>query len=133
DVVRGELEDVAEHQVQGSDQVALGRRDALEALVGVGHRVGDDHEQAVLLGLEVVVERGRPDADVGRDVGPLGVLVAVAPEALGRRGEDLRPFAAQRPAAASLLIRTHLESGYQFSPSSPNLAEWTGPNSLLIA
>ena len=40
-----------------------------------------DRQQAVRLGLEVVVERGLPDADLVGDRGPLGVLVAVLAEA----------------------------------------------------
>jgi len=55
----------------------------------------------VLLGLEVVIERGRTDADVGGDVGPARVLVAVAPEALGRRGENLRALGALDTARRS--------------------------------
>jgi hypothetical protein len=39
-----------------------------------------DHEQAMLLGLEIVVERGRANSYVGGDVRPLGVLVAVPSE-----------------------------------------------------
>jgi hypothetical protein len=54
----------------------------------------------VLLGLEVVIQGGRPDADVARDVRPLGVLVPVPAEALRRRGEDLVALAA--PAAPPL-------------------------------
>jgi hypothetical protein len=57
----------------------------------------------VLLGLEVVVERGGADADVGSDVSPLGVLIAVTAEALRRRGEDLGPLGtldARSPAAS---------------------------------
>src|SRR4029079_19143506 len=50
--------------------------------------VGQDHEQAVLLRLEVVVELGRSDPDVASDVGPLGALVAFAAESLGRRVDD---------------------------------------------
>jgi hypothetical protein len=48
----------------------------------------------VLLGLEVVVQRGGPDADVARDVRPLRVLVPVPAEALRRRRHDLVAFAA---------------------------------------
>jgi hypothetical protein len=46
----------------------------------------------VLLGLEVVVQRSGADADVGGNVGPLRVFVAVAAEPLRRRGEDLISF-----------------------------------------
>jgi hypothetical protein len=67
----------------------------------------------VLLGLEVVVQGGGPDADVGGDVGPLGVLVAIAAEALGRRGEDLAALGALdtgAPAASGLTARLGVDT-----------------------
>jgi hypothetical protein len=67
--------------------------DAVEPLdLGV-ERLGHDLVEAVELGLEVVVERGRADADGRRDVGPLAVLVPVAAEQLGRGVEDRRSLA----------------------------------------
>jgi hypothetical protein len=42
----------------------------------------------VQLGLEVVIQRRRADADRGRHVGPLAVLVALAPEQVGRDLEN---------------------------------------------
>ena len=56
-----------------------------EVTDGVGH----DLEEAVLLRLEVVVERGRADVDRSRHVRPFRVLVPVAAEVLGRDLEDL--------------------------------------------
>jgi hypothetical protein len=47
------------------------------------------------LRLEVVIQRGRPEAYVGRDVGPLRVLVAAVAEALDRNGNDLAALAAR--------------------------------------
>jgi hypothetical protein len=43
----------------------------------------------VLLGIEVVVQGGGPDADVIGDLGPLRVLVPVTAESIDGRGEDL--------------------------------------------
>jgi hypothetical protein len=43
----------------------------------------------VLLGLEVVVERRRADADDGGDVGPLALLEALAAEVVDRDADDL--------------------------------------------
>ena len=70
-------------------RVVAVRGQLLEAGAEALDRLVHDHVEAVLLGLEVVVQGGRADADVGRDVGPLRVLVAVPAEPLGGRGEDL--------------------------------------------
>ena len=96
------VEAARQHGRQRARQVALvgGDRDEpdAEVLDGLVH----DLVQAVLLGLEVVIQGGRADADVGRDVGPLGVLVAVPAEAIRRRGEDLVPLASSsRPFCSS--------------------------------
>src|SRR5204863_9678105 len=86
--------------------------DAVE-LVPVGlHGVRLDLVQAMELGLEVVVERRRADADRRGDVGPLGVLIALAAEVLGRGGEDLGALAPRRPAA-SVLALVPLANGRQ--------------------
>src|SRR5439155_13399493 len=90
-VVLGQVEAVVqdrEEPVQGARRV---RGDQREAGAEVVDRLVEDDVQAVLLGLEVVVERGRPEPDVSGDVGPLRLLVAVAAEALGRRLDDVRP------------------------------------------
>ena len=68
----------------------LARGDRIETLVPLGQGIAEDHVQAVLLGVEVVVEGGRPDTDVIGDVGPLRVLVPVATESIDGRGKDLR-------------------------------------------
>ena len=47
-------------------------------------RVGVDLEEAVELRLEVVIQRGRAEADIGGDVRPLRVLIPVAAEMLDR-------------------------------------------------
>ena len=60
-----------------------------------------DLEQAVKLGLEIVVERGGAEADVRGDVGPLRVLVAVAAEMLDRGRQDLLALAAGALRATS--------------------------------
>ena len=90
DLVLGQVEAVVQHGRERLERVRRLRGDrgeaALEVLDGLFH----DHVEAVLLGLEVVVERRRADADVRGDVGPLRVLVAVAAEALRRGGEDAR-------------------------------------------
>jgi hypothetical protein len=79
--------------------------DRREPLLELLDRVVDDDVQAVLLGLEVVVERGWADADVGGDVRPLGVLVAIAAEARGCGAQDLEPLdVAPARAARTLLV-----------------------------
>ena len=65
------------------------RGDRVEALVQLAQGIAKDHVQAVLLGVEVVVQSGGPDADVIGDIGPLRVLVPVAAESIDGRGEDL--------------------------------------------
>ena len=72
----------------------------------------------MLLGIEVVVERRRSDAHVSRDVGPLGVLVAVAAEARDRSVENLvslGPFGAGPLVSrrvSLVLSRTHVSRAY---------------------
>ena len=67
--------------------------DPLEPLLHVDERPGHDLEEAVLLRLEVVVERRRADMDLCRDVGPLRLLVAVTAEEVDRYLEDSLLFA----------------------------------------
>ena len=111
----GQVEAVVEHGGEGLERVRRLRRDrgeaALEVLDGLFH----DHVEAVLLGLEVVIERRRSDADVRGDIGPLRVLVPVAAEALRRGGEDLAALRAvvtfascARSLGSMRLIRSHV-------------------------
>ena len=72
-----------------------------------------DLVEGVKLGLEVVVQRRRADAHGLRYVGPLAVLVAVAPERLGRDAQDLPALAARGlfgPAVPALLGGGHARS-----------------------
>ena len=62
---------------------------ASKRCVQLAQGIAEDHVQAVLLGVEVVVQGGGPDADVIGDVGPLRVLVPVTAESIDGRGEDL--------------------------------------------
>ena len=95
DLVLGQVERGVQDGGQRLAEVLVLGEDPVE-LVTVGlHRLGLDHVQAVELGLEVVVERGRSDTDRLGDVGPLAVLVAVPAELLRRRGDDLGPLAAR--------------------------------------
>src|SRR5580704_3429221 len=88
DVVFSQAEAVLEHGDQGGQVIRLAARrmarittrQVLEAGAEVSHGLAQDHEQAMLLGLEIVVERGRANSYIGGDVRPLGVLVAVPPE-----------------------------------------------------
>jgi hypothetical protein len=68
-------------------------RDALEPRDLGLERVGHDLVEAVELGLEVVVERRRADADGLGDVGPLAVFVALSAEQLGGGLQDRRSLA----------------------------------------
>jgi hypothetical protein len=94
DVALGEPEAVVHDRDEALQRLAAVRGELLEARAEALDRLVHDHVQAVLLGLEVVIQRGRPDADVGRDVGPSRVLVAVPAEALRGRGDDLVPLRA---------------------------------------
>src|SRR3954451_10978208 len=99
----GEIERALEDGGEGRDEVVVLGRDALELLAVGLERLGHDLVEAVELGLEVVVQRGRADADRGGDVGPLAVLVALTAEQLGGDVEDRRALAARRrpPGAAA--------------------------------
>jgi hypothetical protein len=105
DLAVGQLEAVLEDGVDGVQRLGVGGRDPGEAGAEVGERVVEDDVHTVLLGFEVVVEGGRADADVGRDVGPFRGLVAVATETLRRRGEDLGALGAldARPPSGCLI------------------------------
>ena len=106
DLVVGQLERGVEHGPQRLREILVLGDDALELLaVGLdGQRL--DLVQAVQLGLEVVVERRRADADRFGDVGPLAVLVTLLTEEVDRRGEDVLALAARRtgwPSGATAL------------------------------
>ena len=96
DLVIGQLERGVEHGLQRLREVLVLGDDALELLaVGLdGQRL--DLVQAVQLGLEVVVERRRADADRLGDVRPLAVLVALLAEVLDRGREDVVALASRR-------------------------------------
>ena len=79
-VALGELEAVGADGAEGLPRIGMAGRDRVEALVQVSLSLVEDHVQAVLLGVEVVIQGGRADADVIRDVRPLRVLVPVAAE-----------------------------------------------------
>jgi len=87
-----QVEQVLQHGGQGIERFLGVLRQRDEALPEVVDRLVDEDVQAVLLGLEVVIQRGGTDSDISGDVRPLGVLVAVAPEALGGRSEDRAAF-----------------------------------------
>jgi hypothetical protein len=89
DLLLGQIERIDEQCHERLVPVLLGGCDPVEALVMVRKRVGHDLVEAVLLRLEVVVERGRADADRRRDVRPLRLLVAVPPEVVRGDVEDL--------------------------------------------
>ena len=95
----GQLEAVGHHRGQRAGRITLLGGDRDEAGPEVLDRLVHDLVEAVLLRLEVVVERRGSDADVVRDVGPLRVLVPVPAEALRGRGEDLLPLAPSAVAA----------------------------------
>ena len=75
--------------VSASFQSSCAPIDLVEPLANVADGARHDLEQAVLLRLEVVIERGCTDVDRRRDVGPFRVLVPEATEVLGRDVEDL--------------------------------------------
>ena len=100
----GQVEGVDEDGEERIRPVVVRSDDPLEAVVERVERLTHDLVEAVLLRLEVVVERGRADADGGGDVRPLRLLVAVPPEVVGRDVEDLiplRPRTRLRLAAAA--------------------------------
>ena len=80
DLVVGQLERGVEHGLQRLREVLVLGDDAIELLaVGLdGERL--DLVQAMELGLEVVVQRRRADADRLGDVSPLAVLVPLLTE-----------------------------------------------------
>jgi hypothetical protein len=80
--------------------VVLLAHDPFEVVQVECEGIGHDHVETVQLRFEVVIERGRADPDRGGHVGPLGVLVALAPEMLDRAGDDLVALAAGRRAWA---------------------------------
>ena len=84
DLVLGEIEQPVEQALERRTEILSLRRQPLEPLQLGLQRLGVDLEQAVELGLEVVIQRGRAEADVGGDVGPLRVLVSAAAEMLDR-------------------------------------------------
>ncbi len=94
----------------------MDRGDRVEALVQLTQSLIEDHVQAVLLGVEVVIERRRSDPDVIRDVRPLRVLISVAAEPVDGRVENLGPpdaivaGPASRPRTPAVrgLSRTHV-------------------------
>ena len=95
DLVVGQLEGGVEHGVQRIHEILVLRGHTVELLaVGMdGERL--DLVQAVELGFEVVIERRGADADRLGDVGPLGVLVAVATEVVDGGGDDVLPLASR--------------------------------------
>ena len=89
DLSLGQLEAVGAHRAQRVAGIGMVRGDRVEPLVQLAQRLVEDHVQAVLLGVEVVIERGGSDADVVGDVRPLRVLVPVAAEPVDGRVENL--------------------------------------------
>ena len=89
DLALGQLEAVGAHRAQRIPRIGMAGGDGVEALVQLAQRLVEDHVQAVLLGVEVVIERGGPDADVVRDVRPLRVLISAAAEPFDRRVQNL--------------------------------------------
>src|SRR6476659_6727465 len=116
DLVLGEGEAVVAHRPKRQSRIRLACGDRVETLVQLAQGIAKDHVQAVLLGVEVVVQSCSPDAYVIGDVGPLRVLVPVAPESIDGRGEDLSSpgsfivGATRCPRALTIcgLIRTHV-------------------------
>src|SRR5216117_2923565 len=85
--------------------------DALELLPVGLDGLGLDLVEGVQLGLEVVIQRRRADADGRGDVGQLRVLVALASEVLRRDPEDVRSLAATRgPLRTAVRSRRLLRS-----------------------
>ena len=100
--------------------LAVGQR--LETGAEALDRLVHDHVQAVLLGLEVVVEGGRADAHVGGDVRPARVLIAVAAEPVRRRRQDLLPLGAAGLRRAHRGLTTRASSGGALEDRADDLA-----------
>ena len=95
DLVLGEIGSPVEHARERWGEITPVRRKSLEPLLLGLECLGVDLEQAVELGLEVVVQRGGAEADVRGDVRPLRVLVAVAAEVIDRCRQDLLALASR--------------------------------------
>ena len=121
DLALGKLEAVGADRAQRFPGIGVCGGDRIEALVQLAESLAEDHVQAVLLGVEVVVQGGGADADVIGDVRPFRVLVPVAAEPIDRRVENLgspgalvagtavaRPAGCPRAPAVRALIRTHV-------------------------
>ena len=92
----GQVERGVQDGLQRLREIVVLRRHPVELLAVGCDREYLDLVQAVELGFKVVVERGGTDPDRLGDVGPLGVLVAVATEVVLDRGvEDVLAFAAR--------------------------------------
>ena len=100
DLPLGEVERRLQHGGERLREVLVLAGDALEPLHLGLERLGHDLVEAVELGLEVVIQRGRADTEGCGDVRPLAVLVALAAEQLGRGLEDRRSLAAGRRGTA---------------------------------
>src|SRR5207247_6644750 len=83
---------IAKHFDKRIRPVRVCEREPIEAPAKVGDGHPHDLEQAMLLRLEVVIERRRADSDRRRHVGPLRLLVAVASEAVDCDVDDLLPL-----------------------------------------
>src|SRR5437660_1133471 len=92
------------------------RGDRVEAPVQLAQSLVEDHVQAVLLGVEVVIQGGRSDTDVIGDVRPFRVFIPVAAEPVDGRVENLDtpdafvagPASRPRTTTGDALIRTHV-------------------------
>ena len=84
DIVLAQVKQTIEQTDQRGTELAVIGGEPVEPLSFGLERVGMDLEQAVQLGLEVVIQRRRAQADVGGDVGPFCVLVAIAAEMVDR-------------------------------------------------
>ena len=100
DLALGEVERRLQHGGERLREVLVLAGDALEPLHLGREGLGHDLVETVELGLEVVIQRGRADAQGRGDVRPLAVLVALAAEQLGRGVEDRRSLAARRRGTA---------------------------------
>ncbi len=93
ELVLRQVEGRLEHRVERLGEVLVPAGDAVELLHLGFERLGHDLVETVELGLEVVIERRRPDPDDGGHVGPLAVLVPLPAEQLGRGLQDRRALA----------------------------------------
>ena len=100
-VTLGESEAVDADGTQSLPGIGVICRDAVEPPAQVGEGLLEDDIEAVLFGVEVVIQGGRPDPDVFGDVGPLRALIPVASEPVDRRVENLGPPGAFVPGPAS--------------------------------